>query len=180
VNATWGGPGHGHDYSILTTLPVKVAGTVVSWTDHRECKCGHKVPAAIQTDVPAVPDSSLHRLHSGMRQAEAEPEAELTTYKILDELSGRGIRWLTLRQRGKTELARLEGLPAQEWKTVTVARSGRYRRPRLHEDMIKLTDISSKFRQIAVKNIGRDEPTPLITNDVTTPGKNLFARYAER
>ncbi len=107
-------------------------------------------------------------------------DSQLTTYKILDQLSGRGIRWLTLRQRGKTELARLDGLPASAWKTAVIARSGRYRRPRLHEDMIKLTDVSAKVRQIAITNIGRDEPTLLITNDLTTPGKNLFARYAER
>jgi transposase len=107
-------------------------------------------------------------------------DSQLTTYKILDELSGRGIRWLTLRQRGKTELTRLAGLPASAWKSAVIARSGRYRRPRLHEDMIKLKDIGSKVRQIAVKNIGRDEPTLIITNDLTTPGKNLFARYAER
>ena len=107
-------------------------------------------------------------------------DSQLTTYKILDELSGRGIRWLTLRQRGKTELARLDALPARDWTTVTITRSGRYRRPRLHEDMIKLTGISSQVRQIAVKNIGRDEPTLIVTNDLTSPGKNLFARYAER
>ena len=46
--------------------------------------------------------------------------------------------------------------------------------------MINLTGISGQVRQIAVKNIGRDEPTLIITNDITTPGKNLFARYAER
>src|SRR5207342_3645036 len=107
-------------------------------------------------------------------------DSQLTTYKILGQLSGRGIRWLTLRQRGKTELARLDALPASAWKTAVIARSGRYRRPRLHEDMVKLTDISGKVRQIAVKNIGRDEPTLIITSDLTTPGKNLFARYAER
>ena len=107
-------------------------------------------------------------------------DSQLTTYKTLDELSARGITWLTLRQRGKTELARLDALPAAEWKTYTVARSGRYRRPRIHEDMIKLTDISGKVRQIAVKNIGRDEPTLIITNDLTSPAKSLFARYAER
>jgi transposase len=107
-------------------------------------------------------------------------DSQLTTYKILDQLSGRGIRWLTLRQRGKTELARLDGLPATAWKTAVIARSGRYRRPRLHEDMIKLKDVSAKVRQIAITNIGRDEPTLLITSDLTTPGKNLFARYAER
>jgi transposase len=107
-------------------------------------------------------------------------DSQLTTYKILGELSGRGIRWLTLRQRGKTELTRLAALPASQWTTAVIARSGRYRRPRMHEDMIKLTGLSGKVRQIAIKNIGRDEPTLLITSDITTPGKNLFARYAER
>ena len=107
-------------------------------------------------------------------------DSQLPTYKILGQLSGRGIRWLTLRQRGKTALARLDALPASAWKTAVIARSGRYRRPRLHQDMVKLTDISSQVRQIAIKNIGRDEPTLIITNDLTTPAKNLFARYAER
>ena len=107
-------------------------------------------------------------------------DSQLTTYKVLDELTARGIRWLTLRQRGKTELARLAALPAGQWKTATIARSGRYRRPQLHEDMIKLKDVDTKVRQIAIRNIGHDEPTLLITNDLTTPGKDLFARYAER
>jgi transposase len=107
-------------------------------------------------------------------------DSQLTTYKILDELTGRGINWLTLRQRGKNELARLAALPAAAWKTVTIARTGRYRRPRLHEDMVKLTGVSSKVRQIAIKNIGRDEPTLLITHDLATPARDLFARYAER
>ncbi|HXL17855.1 MAG TPA: hypothetical protein VN961_10080, partial [Streptosporangiaceae bacterium] len=107
-------------------------------------------------------------------------DSQLTTYKILGQLTGRGIAWLTPRQRGKNELERLAALPASAWKTATIARAGRYRRPRLHEDMIKLTDISARVRQIAIKNIGRDEPALLISNDLTTPGKNLFARYAER
>jgi transposase len=107
-------------------------------------------------------------------------DSQLTTYKILQQLTGRGINWLTLRQRGKNELARLAALPASAWKTVTIARAGRYRRPRLHEDMVKIKDISSRVRQIAVKNIGRDEPTLLITCDLATPARDLFARYAER
>jgi hypothetical protein len=107
-------------------------------------------------------------------------DSQLTTYKILEQLSGRGINWLTLRQRGKAELERLATLPAPAWKTATIARAGQYRKPRLHEDMVKLTGVSSRARQIAVTNIGRDEPTLLITNDLATPAKDLFARYAER
>jgi transposase len=107
-------------------------------------------------------------------------DSQLTTYKILEELTARGINWLTLRQRGKAELERLAALPASAWKSATIARTGRYRRPRLHEDMVKLRDLSTKVRQIAVKDIGRDEPTLLITHDLATPAKDLFARYAER
>src|SRR6266702_8281440 len=107
-------------------------------------------------------------------------DSQLTTYKILEQLTGRGIAWLTLRQRGKNQLERLAALPASAWKTVTIARTGRYRRPRLHEDMVTIKDISSRVRQIAVTGIGRDEPTLLITHDLATPARDLFARYAER
>jgi len=107
-------------------------------------------------------------------------DSQLTTYSVLDELTARGIRWLTLRQRGRTELARLAALPASAWKQATIDRSGRYRRPHLHEDMITLKGIDAKVRQIAIRNIGRDEPTLLISNELTTPAKDLFTRYAER
>jgi len=107
-------------------------------------------------------------------------DSQLTTHKILDQLTGRGINWLTLRQRGKAELERLAALPGSAWKSATIARTGRYRRPRLHEDMVKIRDVAAKVRQIAVKDIGRDEPALLITHDLATPAKDLFARYAER
>jgi transposase len=106
--------------------------------------------------------------------------SQLTTHKILGQLTARGINWLTLRQRGKAELERLAALPASAWKSATIARTGRYRRPRLHEDMVTIRDVGAKVRQIAVKDIGRDEPTLLITHDLATPAKDLFARYAER
>ena len=70
--------------------------------------------------------------------------------------------------------------PHRRWKTAAVDRAGRYRRPQLHEDMVKLTDVSAKVREIAIKNIGRDEPTLLITHYLATPAQDLFARYAER
>jgi hypothetical protein len=41
-------------------------------------------------------------------------------------------------------------------------------------------DVSAKVRQIAIKNIGRDEPTLLITHDLATLARDQFARYAER
>ena len=107
-------------------------------------------------------------------------DSQLTTYAVLDELGARGIRWLTLRQRGRTVLDELDALPASAWTTVRINRTGRYRHPQLHDEMVRIKGIGQQIRQIAVRNIGRDEPTLLITNDLTTPAKALFARYAER
>ena len=37
-------------------------------------------------------------------------DSQLTTYDILDELSARGITWLTLPKRGRGEIERLQAL----------------------------------------------------------------------
>jgi hypothetical protein len=107
-------------------------------------------------------------------------DSKLTTYKVLSELTERGIRWMTLRERGPKLMADLAQLPNTEWKTVRVERSGRYRTPEIHDQIIKIKDIEGPVRQLAVRNIGRDQPTLLITNDIERTTKQLFTRYAER
>ena len=107
-------------------------------------------------------------------------DARLTTYAVLDELGAQHITWLTLRQRGRAEIQRLQALPDSAWTHVRLDRAGSYRRPQLHDELVHLKGISYPVRQVAVRNIGRDEPTLLITNDHTSTAKQLFARYAER
>jgi len=107
-------------------------------------------------------------------------DSQLTTYPMLDELAARSISFLTLRQRGAKVLDTLAALPASAWKTYTVKRAGRYRRPQIHEDIVRLKGINHPLRQIAIRHIGHDQPTLLITNDLSTPAKDLFTRYAER
>ena len=119
------------------------------------------------------------------RVAGADPgllvfDSKLTTYPMLDELAARGITFLTLRQRGPKVLADLAALPSSAWTTHNLRRAGRYRHPQVHEQVIRLKGIEHPLRQIAVRNIGHDQPTLLITNDLTTPAKDLFGRYAER
>lgn len=99
---------------------------------------------------------------------------------MLDELAAKGIRFLTLRQRGPKVIEALAALPASAWVSARVKRAGRYERPQLHEEIIHLKGIGCPMRQIAVRNIGHPNPTLLLTNDCSTPAKDLFARYAER
>jgi len=119
------------------------------------------------------------------RVAGADPgllcfDSKLTTYPMLDELCARQIIFLTLRQRGPKVLEALAALPATAWTTHTIRRSGRYRHPQIHESVVGLKGVTHPLRQIAVRNIGHDQPTLLITNDLTTAAKDLLTRYAER
>ena len=107
-------------------------------------------------------------------------DSKLTTYSVLDELTARDIRWLTLRERGPKLMADLAARPDSEWKTVRIQRTGRYRTPQIHDQLVQIKGISDRVRQLGVRNIGREQPTLLITNDLTATTKKLFARYAER
>lgn len=107
-------------------------------------------------------------------------DSKLTTYKVLSELTERGIRWLTLRERGQKLIADLEALPDTDWKKVRIDRVGRYREPEIHDALVKIKGIDGPVRQLAVRNIGREHPTMLITNALDLTTKQLFARYAER
>jgi len=107
-------------------------------------------------------------------------DSKLTTYKVLAELSARGIHWLTLRERGPKLLAELAALPDSAWQTVRIERSGRYRAPQIHDQLLPIKGIEGRVRQLAIRNIGREQPTLLITNDLQRTSKQLFARYAER
>ncbi len=107
-------------------------------------------------------------------------DSKVTTYTMLGELAARNITFLTLRQRGPKVLEALAALPASAWTTYNLKRAGRYRHPQIHEQIVHLKGVGMALRQIAIRNIGHDQPTLLITNDLTTAAKDLFGRYAER
>jgi hypothetical protein len=107
-------------------------------------------------------------------------DSKLTTYKVLSELTQRGIRWMTLRERGPNLIAQLNTRPDSDWRTIRIERTGRYRTPEIIDELVKIKDLEGPVRQLAVRNIGREQPTLLITNDIQRTTKQLFARYAER
>ena len=102
-------------------------------------------------------------------------DSKLTTYKILDELTARGIRWLTLRERGPKLIADLEALPDREWTKVRVDRRGRYREPDIHDNLIQIKGIDGPCANWACANRPQ-HPTMLITNALDLTTKQLFSR----
>jgi len=106
-------------------------------------------------------------------------DSKLTTYDGLDRLDVAGITFITLRRRSPSLLAEVESLPPSAWRTVTLDVPHRkYRKPRVFEQ--KARPHQRTFRQLFITDLGHDEPTILLTNDVKSTARSLVTRYAKR
>jgi hypothetical protein len=108
-------------------------------------------------------------------------DSKLTTYANLNRLNQRGIDFITLRRRSPTMLAALTRLPASAWRRVALQNVARaYRRPRVLDETIHLTGYEGPLRQLTVADLGHEEPTFLITNQLRRAASTLIERYAQR
>jgi len=107
-------------------------------------------------------------------------DSKVTTGSGLAALDRDGIRFLTLRQRNAKLVASLAALPDDAWKKVTLDRSGPYRHPEVHEDTVRVRGCEAALRQIAVRGLGHEHPTLVLTNNRTTTAGKLVNRYAKR
>ncbi len=107
-------------------------------------------------------------------------DSKVTTGAGLGELNAAGLRFLTLRARKPTITAQLEALPDADWTTVTLKRKGRYAHPQIHETQVKVRGCPVALRQIAVRGLGHEHPTLILTNDRDRKAAKLIDRYAAR
>jgi transposase len=130
-------------------------------------------------------DEVMRFVHHWRDATGANPEllvfdSKVTTGAGLAAIHAEGIRFLTLRQRSPKVIERLEALPDDAWTTVTLDRKGRHRRPQVHEDIVTVRGCPHPLRQIAVRGLGHDHPTLILTNDFHAPAGWLVNRYAKR
>jgi transposase len=108
-------------------------------------------------------------------------DSQLTTYEVLDRLDRKDILFITLRRRGPALMRGLEELPAASWhRTRLEGVSRRYRHVQYVEESVSLRGVRSELRQLAVRGLGRDEPTLFLTNDFEAKPAALVERYAHR
>jgi hypothetical protein len=108
-------------------------------------------------------------------------DSKLTTYANLNRLNQRGIDFITLRRRSHKMLATLAHLPASAWRRVALQNVSRaYRRPRVLDDTIHLKGYDGPLRQLTVADLGHEEPTFLVTNQMRRAASTLIERYAQR
>ena len=118
---------------------------------------------------------------TGKLPAELIFDSKLTTYSNLNRLNQMGVRFITLRRRTSKLLDEIHNEPISAWRRIQLeAVSRAYRTPRILDRKITLSDYSGLIRQITVIDLGHEEPTLLLTNQITTSPAKLIGRYAQR
>ncbi len=108
-------------------------------------------------------------------------DSKLTTYANLSRLNEMGIRFITLRRRSEKMLQRIHQAPLSAWRRVELEGVTRlYRTPRILEDRVSLAGYEGPIRQISVIDLGHEEPTILLTNQLQRSASKLISRYARR
>ena len=108
-------------------------------------------------------------------------DSRFTTYANLGRLTDLAVRFLTLRCRFRQLIERTDAQPAEAWKAVTLDDIGQdCRIPRVLESIVQLRHCPHPIRQLAIKGLGHEKPTLLITNDKKTDTAVLIDRHAGR
>lgn len=108
-------------------------------------------------------------------------DSKLTTHANLNRLNERGIEFITLRRRSPQMLHKVRQLPLSTWRRVELTGVTReYRTPRILDQTISLSDYTGPIRQMVITDLGHEEPTFLLTNQLTRSAPKVITRYAQR
>lgn len=108
-------------------------------------------------------------------------DSKLTTQANLSRLNKMGIAFITLRRRSDKMLAKILAQAPSAWRRVELEGVARiYRTPRVLDQGITLDDYDGPLRQLSVTDLGHEQPTILITNQLRRGTPKLIERYAKR
>jgi len=92
-------------------------------------------------------------------------------------LNQRGVCFLTLRRRTRRLLGVIYSRPASAWQRITLpALTRTYRTPKVLDERITLKGYTGELRQVTILDLGHEEPTVLLTNDLRRSGSALVTR----
>ena len=106
-------------------------------------------------------------------------DSQFTTYAKLSELNQQGVRFITLRRRGRRHQELVDRI--EPWVRIHIPHEKRkYPNPEVHESTVNLRGYAGPIRQVIVRGNGHEQPALLITNDFEQPVELLVGNYARR
>jgi hypothetical protein len=119
--------------------------------------------------------------HTGELPTELIFDSQLTTHENLSKLNQQGVFFITLRRRSRKMLGEIYSRPASAWQRITVDSLTRtFRTPRVLDEYITLPGYEGLLRQLTVIDLGHEEPTVIVTNNLNIGPAALITRYAQR
>lgn len=108
-------------------------------------------------------------------------DSKLTTYSNLDKLNQWGVQFITLRRRSRKMLQQVHKEPISAWRRIQLDGVSRiYKTPRILDSKITLKGYQTPIRQLVIAELGHEDPTFLLTNQLTRSASKLIQRYAQR
>lgn len=108
-------------------------------------------------------------------------DSKLTTYNNLNVLNQQGVDFMTLRRRSKQMLEQIHSEPASAWRRIELEGVSRiYKTPKVLDSQIMLKDYEGPIRQLVIADLGHEDPTFLLTNQMNRSARKLIQRYAQR
>jgi transposase len=124
---------------------------------------------------------SFWKKRTGRLPQELIFDSKLTTYSNLDKLNQRSIAFITLRRRSREMLQHAHQEPLSAWRRIELDGVSRiYKTPRILDRKITLRDYQGPLRQLVIAELGHEEPTFLLTNQLRRSAAKLIQRYAQR
>jgi len=118
---------------------------------------------------------------TGRLPAELIFDSRLTSYANLSKLNQQDIAFMTLRRRSRQLVAAIYQAPASAWRRIELEGVSRlYKTPRILDQQIRLPHYKGELRQLAILDLGHEEPTLLLTNQLRRSPAKLIERYAQR
>ena len=119
--------------------------------------------------------------HTGELPAELIFDSQLTTHENLSKLNQQGIFFITLRRRSRKMLGEIYSRPASAWQRITLDSLTRtFRTPRVLDEYVTLKGYDGLLRQLTVIDLGHEEPTVIVTNNLKVGQAALITRYAQQ
>jgi hypothetical protein len=121
------------------------------------------------------------KTRTGQLPEEVIFDCRLTTYANLNRLNRKDVHFITLRRRSPALLRAVANAPPSAWRRVELEGVSRiYRTPRVLDQQVQLKDYEGPIRQLLITELGHEEPTVLLTNQLTRSATKLIERYAQR
>jgi hypothetical protein len=108
-------------------------------------------------------------------------DSKFTNYQNLKKLDNNGVKFVTIRRRGKNLVEQINNIAPANWKKIRVMNAdGKGRTLKANDQNVFLKGYDDTIRQIAITGHGKIKPALVITNEFDLKLEAMIRKYSRR